>query len=101
MIVDEDAVEAMFLAELCSFDGVGVGFVGCLEDSASESDPTFHASVLELIVRAIYYDLVDLSPVLRQAIRLHAHMDPVQGSQEASMTTSTGTHSLKVRLVLF
>ena len=33
MVVYEDEVE-----ELCSFDDLSEGFVGCLEDSASELD---------------------------------------------------------------
>ncbi len=34
----------MFLAELCSLNDLREGFVGCLEDPASELYSTFHTS---------------------------------------------------------
>jgi hypothetical protein len=47
MIVDENAVEPLFLAELCALDYLGEGFVCGLEYSDSESDPALHPIVPE------------------------------------------------------
>jgi hypothetical protein len=47
MVVDEDTVEAVFLTELCSFDDLSEGFVGCLEDPASEPGLILHPLIHE------------------------------------------------------
>src|SRR5713226_9004748 len=44
MVVYEDGVEAVFLAELCALNDVREGFVGREEDSATELDLTLHNS---------------------------------------------------------
>jgi hypothetical protein len=44
MVVDEDVVEALFLAELCPLYDTLEGFVGRLEDPASEGDLILHRS---------------------------------------------------------
>jgi len=45
MVVDEDRIEAVLLAEPRPLYNMTEGFVGCLEDSASEPDLALHTSV--------------------------------------------------------
>ncbi len=44
MVVYEDRVEPVFLAELCSLYNTLEGFVGCKKGPGSEPDLTLHTS---------------------------------------------------------
>lgn len=50
MVVNEDRVETVFLAELRSLDYAVEGFVGRLKESASEPSLILHASVTSLFL---------------------------------------------------
>jgi len=69
MVVDEDTV-AVFLTEPPTSDDIREGFVGYKEDSASESDLTFHPWVPERIARPSINDLPDSKRFDAQTIRV-------------------------------
>ena len=63
MVVYEDTVEAVFLAELCSPDNFLERFSVGEEEPASESDRILHPSFRELSFFHLYYCLLDLCPM--------------------------------------